>query len=136
VTDRIVCDASAVVAALLDSGSDGQWASQWMVRADLFAPTLLPYECANIIRRQELSGVISADQAAQAHVDLVDLAVDLWPYELLAARAWQLRANLSIYDAAYVALAEIVAAPLITLDRRIQRAPGVSCSVNVPEDNF
>lgn len=134
-TDRIVCDASAVVAALLDSGSDGQWAAQWMARAELFAPTLLPYECANIIRRQELSGAISADQAAQAHVDLVDLAVDLWPYDVLAARTWELRANLSIYDAAYVALAEILAAPLITLDRRIRRAPGVTCSVTVPEDN-
>lgn len=134
-TDRIVCDASAVVAALLDSGSDGQWASQWMARDELFAPTLLPYECANIIRRQELSGVISADQAAQAHADLVDLAVDLWPYELLAERAWELRANLSIYDASYVALAEILAAPLITLDRRIRRAPGVTCSVIVREDN-
>lgn len=132
-TDRIVCDASAVVAALLDSGSDGQWASQWMARAELFAPTLLPYECADIIRRLELSGAISADQAAQAHIDLVDLAVDLWPYDVLAARAWELRANLSIYDAAYVALAEILAAPLITLDRRIRRAPGVTCLVTVPE---
>ncbi|BBX73809.1 type II toxin-antitoxin system VapC family toxin [Mycobacterium shinjukuense] len=134
-SDRIVCDASAVVAALLDSGDDGRWAAHRMADADLYAPTLLPYECANIIARQELNGTISADQAAQAHVDLVDLAIDLWPYDVLSTRAWQLRATLSSYDAAYVALAEMLAAPLVTLDRRIRRAPGITCSVSVPGDD-
>ena len=129
---RVVCDASAVVAVLLDAGSDGQWATAQLAEADLFAPTLLPYECTNVIRRAELSGAISADQAAQAHADLLDLAVDLWPHEVLATRAWELRANLSSYDAAYVALAEILAAPLVTLDRRISRAPGITCPVSVP----
>jgi predicted nucleic acid-binding protein len=131
-SSRVVCDASAMVAALLDSGSDGEWATAHMIDADLYAPTLLPYECANIIRRQELSRAISADQAAQAHADLLDLAIDLWPYEVLSHRAWELRTNLSSYDAAYVALAEILPAPLVTLDRRISRAPGVTCSVTVP----
>jgi predicted nucleic acid-binding protein len=51
---------------------------------------------------------------------------------LLAARAWELRANLSSYDAAYVALAEALVAPLVTLDQRIQRAPGITCSVSAP----
>lgn len=130
---RVVCDASAVVAVLLDSGGDGQWATARLAEADLYAPALLPYECANVIRRAELNGAISADQGAQAHADLLDLAVDLWPYELLASRTWQLRANLSSYDAAYVALAEMLAAPLVTLDRRIPRAPGITCSVSVPD---
>ena len=131
-SDRVVCDASAVVAVLLDSGSDGQWATAQLAEADLFAPTFLPYECTNVIRRAELSRAISADQAAPAHADLLDLAVDLWPYDVLATRAWELRANLSSYDAAYVALAEILAAPLVTLDQRILRAPGITCSVSVP----
>jgi predicted nucleic acid-binding protein len=132
VSDRVVCDASAVVAVLLDSGSGGRWATAQLAEAELFAPSLLPYECTNVIRRAELSGAISADQAAQAHADLLDLAVDLWPYDVLATRAFQLRANLSSYDAAYVALAEILAVPLVTLDQRIPRAPGITCSVSVP----
>jgi predicted nucleic acid-binding protein len=81
-------NASVVVAALLDSGSAGQWATARMAGAELSAPTLLPYECANIIRRLEFSGAISADQAAQVHADMLDLPVDLWPYDLLATRAW------------------------------------------------
>jgi predicted nucleic acid-binding protein len=131
-TVRIVCDASAVVALLLDSGVDGLWTAERLSGADLFAPSLLPYECANIMRRHELGGAVSADQAAQAHADLLDLAVDLWPYELLSTRVWQLRANLSSYDAAYVALAEAIGGDLVTLDRRISRAPGVECSVVCP----
>ena len=100
--------------------------------AELFTPALLPFECANIIRRLELGGLISADQAAQAHADLLELPVELWPYEALAGRAWQLRSNATIYDAAYVALAEAIGAPLVTADRRLQRAPGVSCAVEAP----
>lgn len=100
--------------------------------AHLFAPALMPFECSNIIRRHELGALVSADQAAQAHLDLVQLPVELWPYEALAARIWRLRANLTSYDAAYVALAEIFDIPLVTLDRRLQRAPGIGCAVDTP----
>ena len=131
-TGRIVCDASVVVALLLDSGPDGQWAADQLSGPDLFAPSLMPYECANIVRRNELADRVGADQAAQAHADLLDLSVELWPYELLADRVWQLRANLSSYDAAYVALAEAIGAELATLDRRIARAPGVGCEIRCP----
>ena len=131
-TRRLVCDASALVTALLDAGEDGAWAAERLAGAELFAPALLPFECANIIRRHELGALISADQAAQAHADLVDLPVELWPYEVLARRAWELRSNVTIYDAAYVALAEAIGAPLLTLDRRLQRAPGIACEVEAP----
>lgn len=129
---RLVCDASTVVSALLDSGDAGTWAAAQLSGADLCAPALMPFECANIIRRHELNGLVSADQAAQAHTDLLDLSVDLWPYEVLAARVWELRLNVTSYDAAYVALAEALAVPLITLDERIRRAPGIGCEVETP----
>jgi predicted nucleic acid-binding protein len=117
---------------LLDSGADGDWSTAALSGRDLAAPALLLWETANVFRRLELVGTISSDQAAQAHADLVDLRVELWPYELLAERAWQLRHNLSIYDAGYVALAEALDVELITLDRRIARAPGVKCTVKTP----
>lgn len=131
-TARLVCDASAMVSVLLDSGDTGTWAAERLAGADLFAPALMPFECSNIIRRHELSGLVSADQAVQAHADLVDLPIDLWPYEVLATRIWQLRANLTSYDAAYIALAETLNVPLVTVDKRIQRAPGIGCAVDTP----
>jgi predicted nucleic acid-binding protein len=132
VSARVVCDASALVAALLDDGPDGRWAAERLRGHALAAPALAAFEAANIVRRQELAANVTADQAAQAHADLLDLAIEQWPYELLAPRAWQLRKNLSIYDAAYVALAETLDVELVTLDQRIARAPGVRCAVATP----
>ena len=73
----------------------------------------------------------TTDQPTDA-ADLVELAVEQWPYELLASRVWELRNNLSSYDAGYVALAEITGAPLVTLDRHITQAPGLRCAVATP----
>jgi predicted nucleic acid-binding protein len=131
-TTRLVCDASAVVALLLDAGPDGQWVAEAVSGAKIAAPSLLAFECSNIIRRHELAGLISADQAAQAHADLLALPIEHWPYELLAPRVWGLRANLSSYDASYVTVAELINAPLITLDRQIGRAPNLRCVINSP----
>lgn len=128
----VVCDASAVVAMLLDSGTDGQWATAALTGAHLAAPSLIGFEAASIIRRHELAGLVSSDQAAQAHKDLLDLAIEEWPHELLARRGWELRRNLSIYDACYVALAELLASSLVTLDKRISGAPGLHCAVSTP----
>lgn len=127
-----VCDASALVALLLDSGSDGQWAAGKLTGFDLAAPALVTFEAANIVRRHESAGLVSADQAAQAHADLVALPVELWPYDMVARRAWELRANLCTYDASYVAVAETLDSTLVTLDRRIGRAPGIRCGVVTP----
>lgn len=129
---RVVCDASALVALLLDGGPDGRWVTEALTGADLIAPTLVGFEAANIIRRHDLAGLVSHDQAAQAHADLLDLAIEHWPYELLATRAWELGENLSVYDASYVALAELTEATLVTLDRGIERAPGPRCRIATP----
>lgn len=129
---RVVCDASALAALLMDAGPDGTWVTAAVSGMDLAAPSLVGFETANVVRRHELAGLIGADQAAQVHADLLDLTVEHWPYELVAARAWQLRHNLSVYDAAYVALAELLETSLVTLDRRIAAAPGLRCRVSTP----
>lgn len=131
----LCCDASAIVAVLADAGPDGIWATETIAGAELYAPALMPFECSNILRRHEASGLIGSDQAAQAHADLNALPIELWPYEAIASRVWQLRQNLTSYDAAYVAVAEAIGAPLATLDTRIARAPGIVCAVHVPLHN-
>ena len=129
---RVVSDASALVALLLDAGREGRWVTDALRGTDIAAPSLAMYETANIIRRHEIAGHVSADQAAQAHADLLDLAIEPWPYELLASRVWALRHNLSSYDASYVALAELIGATLVTLDQRIAQAPDVRCPIATP----
>ncbi len=131
-TGTIVCDASALAALLIDGGDDGEWVTTAVNGAELAAPSLVDFETANILRRHQLAGLISADQSAQAHADLLDMTIERWPYELLAQRAWQLRMNLSIYDASYVALAELLQATLVTLDRGIAGAPGIQCAIATP----
>ena len=131
-TGAVVCDSSALVAVLADAGRSGRWATAAIAGSDLLAPHLVLFETANVLRRHELAGLISADQAVQAHADLLDLSIELWPYDLLAERVWELRKNLSAYDAAYVAVAELAGAPLVTLDARIASAPGVRCAVSAP----
>lgn len=91
------------------------------------------FESSNIIRRHLLDGLVSADQATQAHGDLLNLSIELWPYDLIGPRVWELRAHLTCYDASYVAVAELSNAPLVTLDRRMSRAPHVRCTVSVPD---
>ena len=91
-TEQITCDASILVAVLVDGGPAGRWATGILIPdADLLAPHLALFEAANILRRHQLAHIITPDQAAQAHADLLDLPIDLWPYEILAPRTWQLR---------------------------------------------
>jgi predicted nucleic acid-binding protein len=119
---------------LLDAGPAGRWSTACIRGASLSAPSLVFFEAANIIRRHESASLISQDQASQAHSDLRELPIDLWPYELLAERCWQLRNNLTVYDASYAALAELLGAPLVTLDRKIAGAPSLMCAVMTPEE--
>lgn len=130
----VVVDSSAVVAALVDSGPDGRWAERILSTGDLAAPHLMPVETANILRRAGRAGQISADTASLAHGDLLSLRVELFPYEPLGLRVWELRENLTAYDALYVALAEVLDAPLATLDTRLTRAVGPRCRFELPPD--
>lgn len=130
---HLVIDASAVVALLTDAGPAGSWVTDLATGAALSAPELMPYEAANVLRRRAASGALDASGATLAHRDLTALGIDFFPYDPFAGRAWELRHNLTIYDAAYVALAEVLAVPLLTLDARIARAAGPRCEVFVYE---
>lgn len=128
-----VIDASVVVAALVDGGPTGTWAVQQLVNSRrLIAPHLLPSEVANVLRRAERSTEITAEIAAEAFSDLSNLAVDYFPFSPFHQRIWELRHNVSIYDAWYVALAEAAGLPLLTLDRGLARAPGTRCAFETP----
>lgn len=126
---HVVVDSSAVVALLADAGTAGEWAASILTGATLSAPELMPYEVSNVLRRRAMAGSLDDGEASLAHRDLVALATELYPYAAVANRAWQLRHNLTCYDAAYVALAELLAVPLVTLDARIARATGPHCQV-------
>jgi predicted nucleic acid-binding protein len=129
----VVIDASVVVAALVDTGRDGTWAEQELRRGDLAAPHITPAEVANVLRKAQLAGLASSD-ASLAYRDLLDLSIVLLPFHPFAERVWELRENLTAYDAWYVAAAERLDAPLVTLDRRLAQAPGISCTVVQPPD--
>ncbi|MHB1615516.1 MAG: type II toxin-antitoxin system VapC family toxin [Actinomycetes bacterium] len=128
----LVVDSSVVVAALIDRGPVGVWAEALLVSGPLAAPHLMPVEAANVLRRSALAGDISADVASLAHEDLVSLRLELFPYSPCASRVWELRPNITVYDAWYVALAETLGARLATLDASLSRADGTRCEFAVP----
>jgi predicted nucleic acid-binding protein len=128
----LVIDASLVVSALVDSGPTGAWAESLLTAEPLSAPHLMPVEAATILRRAAAAGDISADAASMAHADLLDLRVELFPYPPFAARTWELRDNVTCYDAWYIALAESLGSKVATLDLRLARAPGPRCGFATP----
>ena len=125
----IVVDASVVVTGLLVAGPAGDAARDVLRSGALHAPHLLDVEAASAVRRWVLSGRLTAEEARMSLRDLGDLAVDRHAHEPFLDRALDLRDAVSAYDAMYVALAELLAAPLITADSRLARAPGIRCSV-------
>jgi predicted nucleic acid-binding protein len=128
----IIVDSSGLVAALLADHDFGVWAAQTVAGSDLGAPSIAAFEGANIVRRHAAAGLIDARVAAAAHRDLALLTVEYWPYHAVAARCWELRHNLTIYDAAFVAMAEATESPLYTLDQRLAAASGPTCEFVTP----
>jgi len=128
----LVVDASVVAAALVDSTSRGIWARDRLREGELAAPHLMPAEVSSVLRRTERSGELSTNIVAVAHADLLDLSVELFSFEPYADRVWQLRDNVTVYDAWYVALAETLGTSLATLDRRLATAAGPTCGFETP----
>lgn len=127
-----VVDASALVALAADAGAAGEWAAETISEATLFAPDLVLYEAANILRRHRLAGLLDETNASLAHDDLLDLPVHLESYCGLAERVWQWRDNVTVYDAAYIALAKLRDIPLVTLDVKLGDATGPRCRILTP----
>jgi predicted nucleic acid-binding protein len=128
----VVVDATVAIAALTDAGEEGQWAESVIAGGSLAAPVLLLPESANVLRRLERGNYISTLEANSAHRDLLHLDIALLPYEPFASRVWELRHNVSSYDAWYVAIAEALGGKLATLDSRLCRASGPTCGFLTP----
>jgi predicted nucleic acid-binding protein len=126
-----VVDASVLAPAIADGGPDGRRFRIRLANETVVGPDLLRIEFTSVVQRQLRAGRLTADQAAAAVADLVDLPVRVFPTAPLLTRVWDLRDNLSPYDACYVALAEALEAPLLTADKRLANAPGIRCRVEV-----
>jgi len=131
----IVVDASVIVASLLSTAGAGALARERLrLDPDLQVPHLLDVEVAAALRRRVRLGQTDLALATEALADLADLAALRWDHEPLLTRVWELRENVTAYDAVYVALAEAFDAPLVTSDARLARAPGLGCQVQVLVD--
>ena len=127
----IVVDASILATALGDDGPDGDSARERLRGERLTAPELVDLEVVSVWRRQARHGKLDARRARLALADLASLPLQRARHRPLLARCWELRDNLTIYDAVYVALAEALDVTLHTGDRRLARASGPRCRIEV-----
>jgi predicted nucleic acid-binding protein len=124
----IVVDASVLAPALGDDDADGDAArARLRGEGELAAPEIIDLEVASVWRRT----LADERRASLALADLADLRLRRAPHLPLLARCWELRHNLTPYEAAYVALAEALDVALVTADARLSRASGVRCAVEV-----
>lgn len=127
----IVVDASVLAPALADDGADGDRVRDRLRGERLAAPELIDLEVVSTIRRAARAGRLDGRRSGQALTDLATLPLRRVPHLPLLLRVWELRDNLTAYDAAYVALAEALDALLLTADGPMGRASGVRCEVEV-----
>ena len=128
-----VVDSSVLVAALIDTDPHGVWAENVLAEGSLHAPELVYVEATNIFRRFERAKLITTPEANAAQDDLMQLDIELFPFEPFADRIWALRHNVTSYDAWYVAVAEALKLPLATLDGPLSRSKGVACEFLTPK---
>ncbi|GDY32054.1 type II toxin-antitoxin system VapC family toxin [Gandjariella thermophila] len=123
----IVVDASAALAALLNAGA----ARHMLATERLHVPHLIDSEVASVLRRRVAAEQVPVDAARTALRTWQHLGMTRYPVVGLLDRLWELRANVSAYDASYVALAESLDCALLTADARLSRAPGTRCAITV-----
>jgi predicted nucleic acid-binding protein len=127
----LVVDASVLVVALGDDGADGDTARARLREEELAAPELIDLEVVSVLRRQLSAGRLDVRRAHMAIDDLCDLPMRRAPHRPLLLRCWELRDNLTVYDAAYIALAEAFECSLVTADNHLAGAPGVRCPIEL-----
>ena len=129
----IVADASVVVELLLRPGglAGESLAALFAGREAVCAPHLLDVEVGQVIRRFVLRGEVSAGRATAVFEDLADLPIRRFPHTELLPRAFELRANVTVYDGIYLALAEALDAPLLSCDNALADVPGCSAAVEI-----
>ena len=127
----LVVDASVLAVALLDDGRDGDAVRDRLRAEQLAAPALIDLEVASVWRGLARGGHLDPRRVRLALDDLQELPLQRVEHTSLLWRCWELRDNLTIYDAAYVALAEALQAPLLTGDRRLARSTGPRCTIEV-----
>jgi predicted nucleic acid-binding protein len=126
----IVIDASAVVEVVAHRRIDAL-PGRLGQGGTLHAPHLIDVEVTNAIRGLVSRGELTIDGASSARTDAAEMSITLYPHALLLERAWQLRDTLSTYDAVYVALAELLPAPLVTCDARLAAASGHTAEIEL-----
>jgi predicted nucleic acid-binding protein len=128
----IVIDASVLANVIGDDGADGKRArAELRTAQDLAAPDLVDVETVAVLRKRWLAEAITQRRFASAIGDLENIAIDRYPTLQLMRRAYELRSTVTSYDAAYVALAEILGCELLTADARLAKAPGPRCPVRL-----
>ena len=127
----LVIDASVLAVALLDDGTDGDLLRSRLRGHQLAAPALIDLEVVSVWRGLARGGHLDPRRVGLALDDLRELPIQRVEHTRLLDRCWELRDNLTIYDAAYVALAEALQAPLLTGDRRLARSTGPRCVIEV-----
>lgn len=128
----IVIDASVLANVVGDDGSDGQRARlEFRNAGDVAAPDLADVETVAVLRKRWIAGTVSDQRFAAAVEDLEQLEIDRYPALRFMRRAYELRANVTVYDAAYVALAETLDCELLTADQRLANASGPRCTIRV-----
>jgi predicted nucleic acid-binding protein len=128
----IVVDASVVANAVGDDEEAGAHARDLLrAQRSLAAPDLVDVETTAVLRRRWLAGDVTDERFEQAVDDLADLPLTRFPTRALVRRAFELRANVTAYDACYVALAEALGWPLCTADSRLARASGPRCEMRL-----
>ncbi|MFB8239997.1 type II toxin-antitoxin system VapC family toxin [Kitasatospora purpeofusca] len=126
----IVVDASALVLALADEGERGTAArAELAADGEWVAPEHIVVEVMQSLRGLYLARELDADRVGELAAELPRLAIRKIPVEPLLGRIWELKDNLTPDDAAYVAVAELVGAPLVTADLRLMRASGPRCVI-------